>query len=936
MGWSSEKVEEIFEKYHNDYEKFNLLKSNYQDVSKEIENQRGSLKTVKSERLELEYKLKELNETEIPSYEEEVEKIRNKAEEELVSAKKQLEEDEIKIANEKDKAIQANDQKLSDKLKAMLGENADSVLNISDSEKAAMEFEKRRVGLTSDKDNEIMALENQIGDHQLASKKDIKVLNDKRNAVKVKYEPGIKKYQEIVDKIKKKYEPDIAAASDSYDDARWKRELETEELENERRGCIATCDKQIEIAKKNYEKNYKDLQRQIAVAVSQKKSTTRLENSQQSLYNKAEKEIAKANNTCEIQLTKIDAKIEKCVEKWGKIIAKADEKYAAILGKQNKELEEPTEKLKDIENERDCQFEEIDRAIETRKRQGNDTIAQINNQIQECKRIYNDNIDALNSEMQAYAMAGNTCFDKKLEEAYQPFRNLDNKVPIWQNLLYELSKTEEDADKLIESEKSALCTLDYDGLITAVNSSGSVAEKLNIMLERQKQVFIGAGILDCVTIGLLISLAKMNPLMAILIPTVVLGGLCAYLVMWSSKMKKVYARALALAKGYEDFTAIKQHSRLMTQQEEFNQLCETGRRLFEKFLGPEEAKKQHTVAEQDIKGDYERKLQLTRAIAEEKTDSITRHREEECFGLRQKLYDLESTHEESLRKYNNELKNISSRIDELEGLITRLDEEKSEMEEFFKNFEANYKDLEKDLMSLEAKMEETHGRLNNKLYVIPDADSSADQYGHKPIYCIEHGKKPLIITYDTYMLENAEDYNKELSNLVNRCLVDFMLGIKRINSRDTYEQYIVDQISGGTLFQRAEIKNDLSIIKSCGSIDEIKDRLVKFLQIRNRMAEHGDTIDALNEKCYEKQAKPETYKILYMVFKADMSSGRMNEEIFKLLPECNRYGFLPVFICSSEVWKQGITQDNSIYKEIQKSTNNAAIEYDGSQYIISA
>ena len=50
------------------------------------------------------------------------------------------------------------------------------------------------------------------------------------------------------------------------------------------------------------------------------------------------------------------------------------------------------------------------------------------------------------------------------------------------------------------------------------------------------------------------------------------------------------------------------------------------------------------------------------------------------------------------------------------------------------------------------------------------------------------------------------------------------------------------------------------------------------------------------------------------------------------MPECDKYGFLPIFICERQTWEQESAQPGNMYNEIKKALNNSVILYDAQGY----
>lgn len=926
MSWIAETVEKTFQNYQRDYQAYCTSLDEKEEIGKRLREKEGELTEIQKKIAGLEKEIHTVQSQEIGSYDEEAGKIELASKERMEAIEERLKEKKAELEEWKNAELIRNAQDLENVLKNMLGEQAEEILNISDTDRTAMDYEKRRVDFTSFKDRQLMAFENQIAEEHLAGKKDINALTERRGEIVRKYEPSVNSWQEKIEAVKEKYRSSLSEAEAKYQESEWNYKLETDSLEQERRNAVSECEAEKKQKKADYNKINNEWNRKILLATAQKKPTAQMKRSQDANKNRYKQDISKLDSSLESQLRKIDNRLTVANDKWGKIINRDKEKYQAILDKQNQELTEPSEGLKAVCEERDRLTAQIDGQISARKQQEEQNVAGVRKEIASCEQRYREQIESLDREMQEYAMSGEICFDEKEEEANRPFRALADRIPAFENAVKLLSGLSGKEEEEKERERAALKMLEYDGLLTEASHASELTEKLPFWLTGKWIVLAGTAVLAAVVGCVLFFLTGLHPAAAIGLPAVVFAGICAGVLMDAGKRKKRYIRALVLASEFESFASIRQHSILMTRKEEYERLRKRGRQIYEKLIGPEEEKRRHAEKEEDIRDDYERGLQMAEAEAEEERNEalIQKNRElEECW---ENTTGAENRRNRALEERNRNLMREELQEEKLSGIIAELREKLEDLERFISECEEAYEELVKKMQTMSADMEETHGKLNGKLYIVPDAD--VPMKGKiKPVYCISHNGKPLVVTYDTYGLESAEDYNKALGGLIEHCLTDLLLGVRLLNSRETYKQYIVDNVTGGVRFQQSAVRNDLSIEAVCRGTEELRDHLNRFEQQRTLLAAHGDSMGELNERLYQKQARPESYKIVYLVMRPEAEAGKLDEKIERLLPECDRFGFLPIFLCSREAWDKGIQQDKSIYKTIQKSTGNAVILY---------
>lgn len=926
MSWIADTVEKTFENYQRNYQKYCDSLDKLEETQKEWKEKDAELSGVRKRIAGIEREIEKIQSEEIPLYDEEVHKIELASMERMRIIEEELEEKRIQFGAWKESELEQNSQDLKRVLKEMLGEQAEEVLNVSAADRKAMEFEKRRVDFISFKEHQIMSCENQIAQEQLDGKKDVNELSEKRAEIVRKYEPSVTSWQKKIEAVREKYRPSLSEAEAKYKESEWNYKLEADSLQTERQNAINECEAEKKQRKADYNKINGEWNRKILLATAQKKPTAQMKRSQEVNKNRYEQEIHKLDSSLSAQLRKIDNRILAANDKWGKVINRDKEKYQAILDKQNRELDEPNKGLKAVCEERDGLTEQIDSQITRRKQQEALDIASLRKEIEACKQRCQGQLDTLDREMQEYAMSGEVCFDEKEEEASRPFRALADRIPAFENAVKQLSGPAGKAEAVKEQERAILKGLGYDGLTGEAGRAANLPDKLPFWLDKKGIVLGAAAALAVIACCALLFLAGLHPAAAVGLPAVVFAGICAGILVDSGNRKTAYVRALLLASEYGSFDAIRQHSIQMTRKEEYERLRKRGREVYEKLMGPEEEKRRHAEKEEDIRSDYERSMQMAEAEAEEQRFEEQSRKAallDECW---ENTMEAGSRRNSLLEEKNRELIGEELQEKKLSERVAGLERSEEELKNFIEDCEESYAELEKKMQTMSADMEETHGKLNGKLYIVPDADVRM-KGKIKPIYCIRHNGKPLVITYDTYGLGTAEDYDSALGQLIERCLTDLLLGVRRINSRETYKQYIVDSVRGGVRFQQSAVKNDLSIEAVCRGTEELRDHLNRFQQQRKLLAEHGDSMDKLNEELYRKQARPESYKIVYLVMKPDAETGKLDEKIEALLPDCDRFGFLPIFLCSKEAWDKGIQQEKSIYRAIQKSTGNAVVCY---------
>jgi len=78
----------------------------------------------------------------------------------------------------------------------------------------------------------------------------------------------------------------------------------------------------------------------------------------------------------------------------------------------------------------------------------------------------------------------------------------------------------------------------------------------------------------------------------------------------------------------------------------------------------------------------------------------------------------------------------------------------------------------------------------------------------------------------------------------------------------------------------------------------------------------------------------ELAKMKSMGDKPNERKSKLDDDIRMLIPECDKYGFLPVFVCERDTWENETQEKESIYKDIKSLANDAIVIYNGNTYDI--
>ncbi len=841
------------------------------------------------------------------------------------SIETQLAQEEEDLRKKLEADLKENRDKLAQFLSELYGDNADEYLSLTDDQKQALEFAKRRISITEAWDIQLNKLNDAIAQEELDCQNDENGLFAQKTDILRAYEPELKKYQNQINRIKDKYRPDLEKISEHHQHIINEKEQYIADCENRQRSIAATVDSQIKILKRQQKKAKKEFDSQIAKATAENRATTRLKTSQINENNRYEHEISNTQNKGKLEIEKLANEISAITIRYNSQISSDKQEYDRLVNVMNRELREPEEAYDNLKRKQESQEDRLDDQISQREEKKDRAIGRLKEEIDRGNAEYTSKIQQLESEMREYAMSGETCLNEKTQEVYQEFIGLESRVEAWKKAEQTLAHSigEKDTQGICSKQKEKLQSMDYEMLMSEVEQAEKLPLKVNPLQANYKNG-IGITAILC-TLGIFVCLfgMKLSSAVSVALPAIVLAGAAVGLRIYVSKRLTDYCTAEMLATGYRGFRAVSQRSSELTIQAEFESLKQIGDELFLKHQGPEQARKKADMVEKDLQADYERNLGALRAKAtaeKNKLANMLALREQNLEEKEQEIRAVSAKHTEWMRKKESTNKTLEDYEKKLASCLKAT--------EIYRD---NCREMDKLLPDLKPRISEFEGPLKDQIYLIQEKDAM-DENGDKPVYVIEHEKKPIIVLYDLSKKEDSTSRNVQIG-MINEIIRDFSRAFSWVNLSYILEQAIVQPFDASS-FKEAEFVKKCHI-KSVGTdIDDIKSFLSQCENDRNRIAESGKTLDDLNRKNYENGSEPQPYHITYLAFKPEQTTGKLNEKVAGLLPHCDRYGFLPIFICEMNAWKQGTEngKEGNLYLEIKNYEYSCMLSYDGEIY----
>lgn len=939
LKWQLDNPAVILEKYNEDVVLFGYKKETEDILKAELLSKESDLNSKRIELEGLRDKLQTMGVYVQGDVDSMIRDVNQNSDVEINKEETRLEEAKKRLSEDKEKDIVENDLWLERRIKELVGDNNDVNRELTEIEKKAVEFEIDRRRFIAESNEKINGYQDVITQEELDCKTVVGEWKQDQDVIFSKFEPNITKYKKIIDSINRKYQPDIRQCQNLVTEKVEARDEEVGQLQQERDREMQLANNEIAGYQKEYKQTEKQFNEQIRMAKLQNKPTTRMENSRISRLNGINDQIQKINNRTNKKVAGIEQKIDVALNKHAKQIEKAESRLNLVIRNRDHELESPTQTYNSFVQDRDEQLSAIQSKIDQRECECANKMSSLNGNISNEKNAQVQHDVDVDQKIIEYVMNGNTCFSDVLDEANAPFASLQDKINNWMELLSSIKKNKMPTAYSAEHEKQKgiLAAKQYNELQNEINEAIHFNNTVSVMAKNNNVFTTVGGMIS------LIGIAMMAALYFILHQSIGLIGIffvalgVAIVILTTLKTNKEFSKIckyISLASDYKEFTCIAVHSTEVTQERELKKMKSIGNKLYDVHYGRAEAQSIHDAKMNDINSDYERNLKLLLKEFENIKAQLVRERDAEISKIKDDAFDGEERFNSEKEELQATIQKLIVKIENLDSKIQEVKVQLSENAEFFEDFEQNYKQLLEKLDDSNwfTPMEYTHGKLQNDLFIIPE-NGQEDEYGHKKIYRINHNKKALVITYDISDLGDGDgSYIEKVGKIIHSLLEELMYSVYRMNSRETYAQFIVDEVVCTNDFKSTKYKNTFNIVDVVGKIEDIRGRLKGFSLQRERLSEKGTQMDEINENKFKSQDRPEVYNLLYLIYKPDERKSKLDDEIRTLIPDCDRYGFLPIFICEKETWDREMEEKESMYKTIRKSVNNSIILYDGFEY----
>lgn len=950
------------------------LKDRNTALKQQIDDLKADLSSRKNERLtkqEEQNRLKEKNNTmDTGDEEEEAESDRLEAEKamqyRLGEAEKEFAAKKEKLGLQREAGLSKNEAWLRERLMQITGrENADFDRVLTETEQKALAFEEKRRQLELESDQKISEWKNDIAQEELHYQELTGSLKREQDEISAQYEPDISRYKNAISSINRKYQPDLQKYRNEVNQKKNEREKELKNLQDESNREKQQASREIESCQKEFKQTKKQYDAQIKGAKANNQLTAQMENSKMSRLNAINDNIKKINSRLDKNIARIGQRIGEVNGKYAKLIEKAESRLNEVKRSCEKELAEPTRAYEKSMGERDGQIADIQAKIDEAERQYTSGTEKKKFDIEAEQGAKQRNVEALDRQIIAYAANGKISSDDIAEEVNTPFAALHSRTDKWIKMASDIAEDKFSAvyPKEHEKQKKYLAAQEYPKLEEILKKASLHRDKMSLYASnRRSLIFLGIAvcIFGAVLSVVLCFLLKISAGIIGFFAMAAGIAIAVWTVIQSNREFSLLCRYVSLAVNYREFPAVKQQSARLTENRALEEMRSLGKKLYDLYHGKEEAEAVHRANKNSIEENYQNGLKLLEAQLEKEKRQIRREKDSAIEKINAEAAEQEEQFNKARESLEDQIASLSGVMEDLDGTIEsinaniedrdrKIEENEGKIETVREKIRENEGRIRENSRFVEAvrapekqlklqnrlndaawcmPMAVTKGILNDYLYIIPEKERGE-------IYKICQNKKALVVNYDLDCLSERErEKGASVNKVVQELLTDLMYAVYRVNTKDTYAQYVVDTMMCTDEFKSTRNRNIFSIRRIEYSLDGLKDSLREFELRTEQFKEKNVTVDQLNKSNYERRDRPEVYNILYIIYGPNERRGKLDDTIKRLMGNGDKYGFIPVFICDRSTWENGIQEKESLYKDIKSRLDNPVVVYRRTSYQI--
>ena len=923
---------ELYEKYGEDYLKFNEAHEKEQIKRQEIVQLEDQYKIISEKEKGLNIEQQEIMQVSEMNLPNEERKIKEEVQEQFNETQKEYECAVKNITEKRNNRKTANQEFRSRGIAKFKEEGCIlSKQSLSNLDQKLYEYASNKEILLDEnmkKENEIEDIRNKIN---LDTDKELTVLQRKQNDIVKEYESVIENQENIIQIIEEKYIPGIKEIEEKIRDIEEKYEGIISEINYQRSKEVELYVTDKNALEKQYKETNKRFKKQINIATKRNEPVAKLKAQHNSALQGIKDSITKIDSNINKVNFKYDKQIDDAMGKQQKELnISFDEKDKLVEAKKS-ELEKPQKELNEITNERNVKIDNLENEKKELEQGREKRLIESEDTLKEFQVNTDAKLEELKKELIKFAIDNGLAVAEKSVEAFEPFEQMEKNLPVWMKAVAHFIPRLNGRNDKIDSCRNYIENITYEQLVSIAEESNVYTKSVPFYLKGLNDKIAIAFSFSFLIGTILAFLLNLNIIVSYSLP-ILLSGVYSYVAIKKKReLQNKYCRFIFLANNYKTLQQINSRVQLLTENATYEKANEMADSIYKKVSGPELLQKKFEDEEYDIDKDYANEI----ALAKEKHEKC---KEIIISEEREKILELRSGYINEQKKRSRKLEEINSKIDiankeknKLTKDLEKVHMELKSYEEVIDSFEKEHTQFKKNLLYMSAPVEKTEGILRDDIYLIPtDYEQCSDKNGHLPFIHILHEKHPMLVILDTQDIPKDGTYRETLGNLVKNCLLDFTLAFKNMNGNEIIEQYIVDEISGGHQLRSENYTNLLEIKKVTESIYDMRPYFSYFRDQRERLSTRGTTLSEYNMKQSQKGERPGVYEICYIVFENERCSG-FKEHVSSLMKNGWDYGFIPVFICEKEIWENNKDKAETVLNEISMNVTTI-IKFNGKKY----
>lgn len=278
-------------------------------------------------------------------------------------------------------------------------------------------------------------------------------------------------------------------------------------------------------------------------------------------------------------------------------------------------------------------------------------------------------------------------------------------------------------------------------------------------------------------------------------------------------------------------------------------------------------------------------------------------------------------HEKLLSQYENENSALNMEVKALDGKYKRLLGQLDKLIADISISKEACDELEKSFDKIPS-AEETEGALSPNTFIFGGKNDEGIN-----VSVFDHNYKPSMFLYKLNEKNSMGNVTQQLENFL-KSLIE---GFYRTNAINTVQQSIVDTVTGAKTFQSPVYSSIVKVYEKNSMLRELVEQIED--EIKKVVNSSKGSLAEINKIRVMESDPPYKYQLVYIIVPSGNSGGAIpniiNEDIWRLMYDGDKYGFLPMFFVDESEWKNyktGLkTERTGIYEKLSNMINSQNI-----------